>query len=70
MNRLAMALRNIKGRFLLTVNDCDQTRTIFEGFSFLDLQIKYSLAKHSSGKVSGELLIANYPLERIKRLAA
>jgi len=64
--RLANLLRGIKGRFLLTINDCPETRLLYRGFSMIKLNVTYSVSRDKSPKARNrtELLIANYPLPR------
>jgi DNA adenine methylase len=57
---LANQLRSLKGRFLLSINDCPKARAWFEGFHRLEIAFIYtSLRKPGPFR---ELLFANYPL--------
>ncbi|MCG7655952.1 DNA adenine methylase [Wielerella bovis] len=58
--KLATQLRQIKGKFLLSINDKPQIRQIFAGFEMQTVQLRYSV--HDSNKQGTELLIANYPI--------
>ena len=61
--RLRDTLKNIKGKFLLSYNDCPEIRELYEGFSMLDFSRTHSMAqRYEAGKQFGELLIANYDL--------
>jgi DNA adenine methylase len=52
-------LGQIKGKFIMSINDVPEIRTMFEGFNIKEVQTKYSVnANHN--KTVGELLIMNY----------
>ena len=59
---LAEKLKNIKGKFILSINDLPETRQIFKDFELLEVQTKYSCATDSlsHSKVITELLIKNF----------
>ena len=57
---LAGQLTSLKGRFLLSINDCPKARAWFEGFHRMEITFTYtSLRKPGRFR---ELLFANYPL--------
>jgi DNA adenine methylase len=58
--QLAIRLRQLKGRFLLSINDCPKAREWFGNFSCLPVRLTYT-ARRTPQKVQ-ELLFANYPL--------
>jgi DNA adenine methylase len=60
--RLRSALDQLKGKFLLSLNDHPMVREIFDGFNFKRVTLKYSIGKAaaSRGKERAELLIQNY----------
>ncbi len=61
--RLRNALAGIKGKFLLSYNDCPEIRQLYEGFSILDFSRTHSMAqRYEAGKEFKELLIGNYDL--------
>ena len=61
--RLRDTLKEIKGKFLLSYNDCPEIRELYEGFSLLDFSRTHSMAqRYEAGKQFGELLIGNYDL--------
>lgn len=61
--RLRDTLKGIKGRFLLSYNDCPEVRELYEGFSVLDFSRTHSMAqRYEAGKEFKELLIGNYDL--------
>ncbi|MBQ2731808.1 MAG: DNA adenine methylase [Opitutales bacterium] len=57
MARLRDTLKASKGMWLLTCDDSPATRRVFAGFHVRGTEIKYSLAKDKSGKISKELVI-------------
>lgn len=61
--RLRDTLKNIKGKFLLSYNDCPQIRQLYDGFSLFDFSRTHSMAqRYEAGKEFKELLIGNYDL--------
>lgn len=61
--RLRDTLKNIKGKFLLSYNDCDEIRELYNGFSMFDFSRIHSMAqRYDAGKEFKELLIGNYDL--------
>lgn len=61
--RLRDTLKNIKGKFLLSYNDCPEIRELYEGFSLFDFSRTHSMAqRYEAGKEFKELLIGNYDL--------
>lgn len=61
--RLRDTLKNIKGKFLLSYNDCDEIRELYNGFSMFDFSRTHSMAqRYEAGKEFKELLIGNYDL--------
>lgn len=57
--RLAAILRTLKGRFILSLNDCPAVRRIFAGFKIEAVQTTYTLAGGKSAKRVGEVIIQN-----------
>ncbi len=57
---LADRLRTIKGRFLLSINDCELARDVFAGFETAEISVSYTSAR--SVPTVRELLFANFPL--------
>ncbi|OCR99005.1 DNA methyltransferase [Campylobacter fetus subsp. testudinum] len=56
---LAKILSGIKGKFMLSYNNCEVVRDLYRDFRFKELKVNYSLnAKHRS--VKSELLIMNF----------
>jgi DNA adenine methylase len=56
--RLADQLSRLKGTFLLTINDCEQTRQIFQRFNMRPISFAYTAARNVP-RVQ-ELLFSNY----------
>jgi len=59
---MANLLKNIKGRFLLSINDSPNVRNIFKNFDMTMLRVrgKGNEGKPVGGKSRNELLIKNY----------
>ena len=67
--RLRDTLNNIKGKFLLSYNDCDEIRELYNGFSMFDFSRTHSMAqRYEAGKEFKELLIGNYDLYEREKL--
>lgn len=61
--RLKSTLKSIKGKFLLSYNDCPEIRELYEGLSIFDFSRTHSMAqRYEAGKEFKELLIGNYDL--------
>lgn len=58
---LERRLRTLKGKFLLSLNDCPEVRKLFRAFHIRKESMAYS-AQRKAGRTYGELLIANYSL--------
>lgn len=66
--RLRDTLKNIKGKFLLSYNDCPEIRELYNGFSLFDFSRIHSMAqRYEAGKEFKELLIGNYDLYERQR---
>jgi DNA adenine methylase len=57
--KLAERLDRIRGRFVLSLNDCPEVRQIFQSFKIHRIETSYS-AQQRAGKRYRELLITNY----------
>ena len=57
--RLRDLLTNIKGKFILSINDVPQIRELFCDFRIIEVKTKYSLSKDNNKDVT-ELLVMNY----------
>lgn len=51
-------LVNAKGKFLLTINDCEEIRALYRGCNIKPIETTYSVGEN--GKKVGELIISNY----------
>lgn len=59
--QLATMCRKLKGKFILTINDDDYTRELFQGFRVMDHDVAYSVAREQKGRRQfGELIVMNY----------
>ncbi len=60
-NRLRAALGKVAGRFILSLNDCDQVRTLFADFKIKRVSLTYGSApKESRAEQHHEVLISNF----------
>ncbi len=57
--RLATILAEIRGRFVLSLNDVPEIRTLFGAFTIEAVETTYSVAKAGNGMRAAELLISN-----------
>lgn len=54
-------LKNIKGKFLLTINDHEKVREWYKDFNVIETKVNYSVSKDKKGRGKyGELIITNY----------
>ena len=61
--KLRDLLKNIKGKFILSLNDVPAVRELFEGFYFHTKQIRWSLNCNSQDENNGkELIITNFEI--------
>jgi len=61
--RLAAQLAQIKGRFLMSINDVSEIRATFSAFEISEVQTSYSVAKNAASRgARAELLISNFQL--------
>ena len=69
--RLCEALKRIKGKFLLSYNDCSVIKELYKDFCIVEVSRLNSLAqRYNAGSEFKELLIANYDVnERMKNEA-
>ncbi len=60
-HELAGMCSNIKGKFLLTINDDSFTRDAFSGFNIRDHSVQYSISRDAAARRRyGELIVSNY----------
>jgi DNA adenine methylase len=55
---MAGQLADLKGAFLLSINDTPETRAVFDGFNVEEVRLKYTISKGAS-KEAAELIISN-----------
>lgn len=64
--RLFNVLSNIKGKFLLSYNDCDYIRDLYKDFDIVGIKrINNLKQRYDAGSIYYELLIANYDITNI-----
>jgi DNA adenine methylase len=61
--QLAERLTQLRGRFLLSINDCDVSRTAFAAFPVVQLKVAYTASRRVP--TVNELLFSNYALETL-----
>jgi DNA adenine methylase len=59
---LATALRALKGRFILSLNDVQGVRETFAGFEFQEVKTTYTIAGKGAQPERAEVLISNWAL--------
>ena len=59
-DNLAEILKSIEGKFVLSYNDCDEVRELYEGFIIEEVSLVYSISKDNNDIVGNELIIRNY----------
>lgn len=57
--RLARALTELKGSFLLSINDCPEIRATFKGLHLEEVDTTYTVKGHGSVTPAKELLVSN-----------
>jgi DNA adenine methylase len=62
---LEQCLRSLRGKFVLSLNDVPEVRTIFSTFRFQEISLHYT-SQRNAGKRYPELLITNFPPGRRK----
>jgi DNA adenine methylase len=62
---MADLLANIKGQFVLTLNDHPEVRRIFKDFHIREVETRYPTGNHSKAHVdlARELLITSMPVK-------
>lgn len=59
--KMAEAVRAAKGKVMISINDHPDIRAVFDGLTFHELKIKYSVGNaHGEPTSSGELVITNW----------
>ena len=58
---LSDKLKNLKGKFLLTINDHPLSRELYKDFNIKEVQVNYSVSKEAKARGKyNELIITNY----------
>lgn len=66
--RLRDTLSKVKGKFLLSYNDCSEIRELYDGYSVFDFSRRHMMVqRYEAGKEFKELLIGNYDLYERER---
>lgn len=58
--RLRKCLGNIKGKFVLSYNDCQQIRDLYEGYTIIEVDRSDNLVNKSESRRYKELIIKNF----------
>lgn len=58
--RLKNRLDGIKGKFILSYNDCQAVRELYGGYEILQVSRNHNLAYKTGGRRYDELIIKNY----------
>lgn len=57
---LAAHLKALQGQFVLTMNDCPETRAIYQGFALSAVELTYTAGGgRKGGKSAGEIIVSN-----------
>lgn len=59
---MAQLLANIRGRFILSINDTPEIRELFADFAMTEVGVHYSIAGNDKGRTFPELIISNGPM--------
>lgn len=62
-NDIYEAIKNIKGKFILSYDDSPEIRNIFKDFYIKEIKTKYSLSATINNRTVIELLISNFNLD-------
>ena len=68
--RLCDTLSNVKGKWLLSINDHPDVRRWYTDFPMKSVDVRYSIGRQKTGRKSGELLIHNYALPENREVTA
>lgn len=58
--RMATMMRVTQGKVIVSLNDHPEMRRVFDGFTLVPLQIRYTVGREKSEKPAGELIIKNW----------
>ena len=65
---IATTLKEIKGKFIMSLNDVPKVRQIFAGFNLYPVKTTYTIRGNGTAKPVGELLITNLKLKGLTAL--
>lgn len=66
--RLKNTLANSKGKWLVSYNDCEEIRNLYDGYSFFDFTRLHNMKQRiNAGEQFPELLISNYDMYERQR---
>lgn len=65
---MATTLGGLKGRFLLSLNDHQQVRRIFQDFAMVQVELHYSIGGGEKTREATELIISNVEQGQLERL--
>jgi hypothetical protein len=67
LERLLQVAAGVRGKVLITLAyDAELARRLRETFTVRTVETKYSLASRGARKTVRELVVANYPLPRVR----
>lgn len=58
--RLKECLEHIRGRFILSYNDCSEIKELYDGFVITEVERQDNLVSKKCGRKYKELIIKNY----------
>lgn len=58
--RLRKVIDHIKGRFVLSYNDCSAIRQLYDGYTIIEVERQHNLTTKSKSQTYKELIIKNY----------
>ena len=66
--RLCEALKRINGKFLLSYNDCEFVKELYEDFYIVEVsRLNFLAQRHEAGSMFKEVLIANYDINERRK---
>jgi DNA adenine methylase len=67
--RMAEFMRTCQGKVMVSINDHPDIRRVFEGFTMMELDIKYAIGNvHGQPSGSKELVITNWNADVVTQL--
>ena len=68
--KMAQQLATIEGKFLLSLNDRPEVRSLFSAFSMYEVSLIYSIGGGDKSVQASELIISNLPQSELDRVMA